>query len=189
MIAPCKTIKVNINGSFSNDNSHIGIGGIFRDCEDMTLLYFAKHLLVELIIHAKILAIGQGFLIAFASHLANLATFYFKSDSSHVVLWFLMPTKARCDSKMSFESAKSFCSLQPVLYLTHLSLWKWQCRHACWLGWMLHNWVLLILLDSLIVFSFFLCCITAPALFQLSFNPINLFNKEIQFMKERRFVV
>lgn len=58
------TIKISTDGSFASSRARIC--GIFRNHENKSLLYFSKHIFVELAIHAKILSIREGFLVAAA---------------------------------------------------------------------------------------------------------------------------
>lgn len=53
------TIKVNIDGIFLSMSNQSGIGGTFRDCEGNYVLHFAKQLVVDSTIHARIVAIRE----------------------------------------------------------------------------------------------------------------------------------
>lgn len=83
---PLRIIKVNTDRSFTTGFTHGGNGGIFHDDQINPLLHFGKQTDAKSGIHAEILAIKEGFLIASASQWANLAWFIFELDSSNVVL-------------------------------------------------------------------------------------------------------
>lgn len=77
------TIKVNIDGSFAS--SRVGIGDIFHDHEGKPLLYFAKHVVVELATHAEILSIWEGLLVVVTSCRSSSSSFIFEPDSTNAV--------------------------------------------------------------------------------------------------------
>lgn len=85
-------IKVNIDGSFKSDK--VRIGSIFRDHEDKPLLYFAKHVLVDLVIHVEILAVREGLHVVAASCWSSSSSFQFESGSSNAVSCCFVPSKA-----------------------------------------------------------------------------------------------
>lgn len=58
-----------MNDSFSSTSNEIG--GVFRDRLRTILLHFAKQLEAESAVHAKVLAIRDGLLIAVASRWSN----------------------------------------------------------------------------------------------------------------------
>lgn len=57
-----------------------------RDHRGTILLHFAKYIVAESAIHAKVLAVREGLLFAAAARWSSLATFFIESDSMNVVL-------------------------------------------------------------------------------------------------------
>lgn len=85
------SIKINVDDSFSYSILVSGIGGVFGDHLGLILLQFAKQVKAELVIHAEILAIMEGMLIAAASRWSGSMDFQIESDSRNAVSCFLDP--------------------------------------------------------------------------------------------------
>lgn len=86
-------ITIIVDGFFSSSpTTPSGIGGVFRDHLGTFLLHFVKQADAESAIHAKVLAIGEGMLIASTSQWASVSTFAFDSNSVNVVsdFWILL---------------------------------------------------------------------------------------------------
>lgn len=85
---PHKTIKVNMNDSFSCAKNWSRIKNIFHDFEG-NMLHFAKHINVEIVIHVKILTIRKDIFIVAPFRWSSSVIFQFEFNSSNAVAWFL----------------------------------------------------------------------------------------------------
>lgn len=88
------TIKINVDDSFQPLSGASGIGGVLRDHIGSFLLHFAKQVEADSAIHAEVLAIKEGMLVAAASKWSGTTTFIIESDSSNAVSWFCDPSGA-----------------------------------------------------------------------------------------------
>lgn len=71
------SIKVNIYGSYCAKFNRNDIDGIFRNHKGNVLLQFSKHIHVEYVIHAQLLAVFKGFLIFAVSCWATSTNLFF----------------------------------------------------------------------------------------------------------------
>lgn len=106
---PHRTIKVNMNGSFSCANNWSEIENIFHDFEG-NMVHFAKRINVEIVNHAKILAIRKDMLIVAPFKWSSSVVFQFESNSSNAVAWFLNQFSNHSISKTPFRRVYSLTS-------------------------------------------------------------------------------
>lgn len=85
-------IKVNVDSSYKTDLGKGGIEGVFRDADGRIFLQFSKEVSVDLVIHAELLAIWKGLLLAATSRWVDVFSFTFELDSKTAVIWLANPT-------------------------------------------------------------------------------------------------
>lgn len=64
-----------------------GVRGFFRNSEGEALLQFVKEVCVDSTVHAEVLALREGFLVATASRWVSSQSFVFELDSNFVVAY------------------------------------------------------------------------------------------------------
>lgn len=79
-------IKVDIDGSFLWGSCTEGIDGVFRDSKCKVLLQLCKVVRVDSAVHAELLVVWEGILVAATSRWASCHSFRFESDSKLVVM-------------------------------------------------------------------------------------------------------
>lgn len=85
----------NLYGSFLGASRQGGIGrGVFKDSEGKFLLKFCKDMTADSTVHAKVLALWEGLLLAVALHWASSHSFLFELDSKFVVVWIVDSSSA-----------------------------------------------------------------------------------------------
>lgn len=70
---------------FFGGSSRSGIGSIFRNSGWRVLAQFRKEVVVDLVVHADVLALREGLLAVVASRWTSSHFFVFESDSQSVV--------------------------------------------------------------------------------------------------------
>lgn len=77
---------MNTDNFFFNGLNFGGIGSIFRDDQDNSLIYLAKHVCADLTINVEILAIRECFVIVVTSCWTNSTSFIFRTNFTNAVL-------------------------------------------------------------------------------------------------------
>lgn len=85
----------NVDGSFLVNSGRGGIGGgVFRDSENQVLSQFGKEVLLDLTVHAEVVALREGILVAATSRWVSSYYFVFEFDSNSIVAWVVDPVSA-----------------------------------------------------------------------------------------------
>lgn len=71
-------IKVNIDVSFLGGTGRGGIGGIFRNSNGRVLIQFGKQVSTDSVVHAEIMALREGLVVAATWQWASSHSFMFE---------------------------------------------------------------------------------------------------------------
>lgn len=175
-LPPCPNrIKVNVDGSFSSMSGASGIGGVFRDHLGTVLLHFAKHVKADSTIHAEILAIKDGFLIAAASRWSG--SIPSRSSRIQPMRFHGLPTRPRClrDFRILLRRPRPALAIRsfgplPIRDVLGMRL------QTSWLV-LEHRVLILSTLFKLVFFAFLEGCFWTF----ISFNNITILSKKNQF--------
>lgn len=77
---------MNVDGSFLGSSGRWGVRGLIRDSKGNILIQFRKEVNMDLVVHAEVLALNEGLIVAVASRWASIHSFVFKSDSQSILV-------------------------------------------------------------------------------------------------------